>query len=234
MPPLKLEVLPMPELKEAGDRFWFKIRLDSELRWQPDAWRWPVTDSQIEAVLNDPELSSPDEKVRRLCQVADRSRNECQRAIMSRKWGPDVNRYVGISIDDFERQKAEPKVSSSTLFWFYRGRLVKVIHKGPVDELSLRIKHKVLNHEKALDKLRREVEAFENFSRLQGASRVAISETVRMFVWQRDGGRCTQCGSQQRLEFDHVIPIAKGGSNTERNIQLLCEVCNRSKGSTIC
>src|SRR5713101_8557469 len=58
-------------------------------------------------------------------------------------------------------------------------------------------------------------------------------EDVRLFVWQRDRGQCVKCGSKQRLEFDHIIPVAAGGSNTERNIQLLCESCNRAKGSTI-
>jgi len=42
-----------------------------------------------------------------------------------------------------------------------------------------------------------------------------------------------KCGRQERLEYDHIIPLVKGGSNTERNIQLLCESCNRSKGSVI-
>jgi len=58
-------------------------------------------------------------------------------------------------------------------------------------------------------------------------------ESVRLFVWQRDKGQCAKCGSRERLEFDHIIPLAPGGSNTERNIQLLCEACNRSKGATI-
>lgn len=56
---------------------------------------------------------------------------------------------------------------------------------------------------------------------------------VKMFVWQRDQGRCVTCGSQERLEYDHIIPIAKGGSNTARNLQLLCERCNRAKGASI-
>ena len=63
--------------------------------------------------------------------------------------------------------------------------------------------------------------------------RQPIPDDVKMFVWQRDGGRCIKCGSQENLEFDHIIPLAKGGSNTSRNIQLLCEKCNRSKGANL-
>ena len=63
--------------------------------------------------------------------------------------------------------------------------------------------------------------------------REPIPPQVQMFVWQRDQGRCVKCGSRERLEYDHIIPLVKGGSNTERNIQLLCESCNRAKGSTI-
>ncbi|MHB8637962.1 MAG: HNH endonuclease [Fimbriimonadaceae bacterium] len=63
--------------------------------------------------------------------------------------------------------------------------------------------------------------------------REPIPRSVQSFVWRRDGGRCVQCGSNERLEFDHIVPHSRGGSNTERNIQLLCERCNRSKGATI-
>jgi hypothetical protein len=63
--------------------------------------------------------------------------------------------------------------------------------------------------------------------------RQPIPDDVKMFVWNRDKGRCVNCGSQENLEFDHIIPISKGGSNTERNLQLLCEKCNRSKRDDI-
>ncbi len=63
--------------------------------------------------------------------------------------------------------------------------------------------------------------------------RTLIPQDVRDAVWRRDGGKCVQCGSNKRLEFDHIIPIAKGGSNTYRNIQLLCEECNRTKSDKI-
>ncbi|MGG5505071.1 HNH endonuclease [Myroides odoratimimus] len=44
---------------------------------------------------------------------------------------------------------------------------------------------------------------------------------------------CVKCGSKNRLEFDHIIPYSEGGSNTYRNIQLLCENCNRVKSNKI-
>lgn len=65
------------------------------------------------------------------------------------------------------------------------------------------------------------------------AGRRPIPRDVKMFVWQRDGGACVECDSQEDLEYDHIIPVSRGGSNTERNLQLLCEPCNRSKGAKI-
>ena len=60
-----------------------------------------------------------------------------------------------------------------------------------------------------------------------------ISQKVKDQVWRRDLGKCTQCGSNENLEFDHIIPFSKGGANTYRNIQLLCESCNRYKSDNI-
>ena len=64
-------------------------------------------------------------------------------------------------------------------------------------------------------------------------SRPRLPESVRIEVWRRDGGKCAKCGSRENLEYDHIVPVSKGGSNTTRNIELLCESCNRSKGSNI-
>jgi len=63
--------------------------------------------------------------------------------------------------------------------------------------------------------------------------RLPIPDDVKIFVWKRDDGKCVNCGSQTNLEFDHTIPVSKGGSNTARNIQLLCESCNRKKSNNI-
>lgn len=63
--------------------------------------------------------------------------------------------------------------------------------------------------------------------------RRTISERVRNEVWRRDQGKCVDCGSRVRLEYDHIIPVSKGGSSTARNIELRCETCNRQKGARI-
>ena len=60
-----------------------------------------------------------------------------------------------------------------------------------------------------------------------------ITQKVKDDVWNRDGGRCVECDSNENLEFDHIIPHSKGGANTYRNIQLLCQDCNRTKSAKI-
>ncbi len=63
------------------------------------------------------------------------------------------------------------------------------------------------------------------------AARIGIPDDVKQFVFARDAGRCRQCGAANDLQFDHVIPVALGGSSSADNLQLLCGVCNRRKGA---
>jgi hypothetical protein len=60
-----------------------------------------------------------------------------------------------------------------------------------------------------------------------------IPGDVRDRVWQEYSGRCAECKADQYLEFDHIIPVAKGGNNTQANIQLLCRRCNLTKSDSI-
>lgn len=64
-------------------------------------------------------------------------------------------------------------------------------------------------------------------------TRERIPPEVRRAVWIRDQGKCARCGSRVRLEYDHIVPVSRGGSNTERNIELLCEFHNRAKSNNI-
>lgn len=63
--------------------------------------------------------------------------------------------------------------------------------------------------------------------------REMIPQKIKDLVWQRDKGRCVICGNNENIEFDHIIPVSKGGSNTYKNVQILCEKCNRTKSVNI-
>lgn len=60
-----------------------------------------------------------------------------------------------------------------------------------------------------------------------------IPQDVRIAVWQRDQGKCVQCGARDYLEYDHIIPYSKGGATTVNNMQLLCRRCNQAKRDLI-
>jgi 5-methylcytosine-specific restriction endonuclease McrA len=53
-----------------------------------------------------------------------------------------------------------------------------------------------------------------------------IAEILKM---QR--GKCAYCRIKMgdKYTVDHIIPVAKGGTNDRRNIQLTCMPCNREK-----
>lgn len=62
----------------------------------------------------------------------------------------------------------------------------------------------------------------------------AVPPHVKNAVFQRDGGKCVQCGYiGQYIEYDHSVPRSKGGPNTAGNIQLLCRMCNLKKGDRL-
>lgn len=48
-------------------------------------------------------------------------------------------------------------------------------------------------------------------------------------VFERDGHQCVECGSADRLEVDHIMPMAAGGDDELSNLQTLCKPCNASK-----
>ncbi|GBF78667.1 HNH endonuclease [Aphanothece sacrum] len=62
--------------------------------------------------------------------------------------------------------------------------------------------------------------------------RIPIPKSVRDYVFKRDNYQCKSCGQHQQetcLNIDHIIPLAKGGSNNISNLQTLCQTCNQRK-----
>lgn len=67
-----------------------------------------------------------------------------------------------------------------------------------------------------------------------------IPKTIKNLVWKRAEGKCqyknpttgVKCNSTYRLEFEHKIPWAKGGSHSIENLRLYCSAHNKLKAIT--
>jgi hypothetical protein len=67
-------------------------------------------------------------------------------------------------------------------------------------------------------------------------ARPAIPAAVQHAVWLRDGGRCTwvgegsgqRCEARTMLEFDHIVPVCRGGKGDVAGLRLRCRFHNRS------
>lgn len=77
------------------------------------------------------------------------------------------------------------------------------------------------------------------FKKSIAGQRAIMTSKLRENIKQRDNYTCQYCGvsvydeKNLLLEIDHIIPLSKGGTSTEDNLQTLCWKCNRSKGSKI-
>ena len=61
-----------------------------------------------------------------------------------------------------------------------------------------------------------------------------IPAKVKLVVWERDQGKCVECGATDNLHFDHILPFSKGGTSiTAENVQLLCMRHNLQKSAKI-
>lgn len=67
-------------------------------------------------------------------------------------------------------------------------------------------------------------------------TRRRFSETKLMARLLEFDGRCAECKAKidmkNQPEWDHVIPLALGGTDTLDNLQPLCRPCHRAKTGT--
>lgn len=68
----------------------------------------------------------------------------------------------------------------------------------------------------------------ETANDLRPSAEVWMKTRERIFM--RDDYTCAYCDERGgRLECDHVVPVSRGGSNSDDNLVTACFYCNRSK-----
>lgn len=141
--------------------------------------------------------------------------------------------------EDREREQRQRELEEENKLQEEKNNQLKIENKNRRD-----LKYKELVKRKLLEKERKlelEAEAIKELEREGKLSkdytlsheRKSIPSHIKQAVWKRDKQKCVSCGSQQNLEFDHIIPVSTGGSNNLKNIQLLCFSCNRTKSNKI-
>ena len=115
--------------------------------------------------------------------------------------------------------------------WLYQDRWYIVEGKFTSEEKKLLVMECADKRRQHFEKARKKFTS--DAAREAAKPRDRIPEDVRIAVWRRDQGMCTRCKSRENLEYHHIIPRDKGGSNTVANIELLCRSCNRAKGNRI-
>lgn len=102
--------------------------------------------------------------------------------------------------------------------------------------------------------LRRAYEAYPNEPTMKAAERILIEEAHKLplrpspppksrasskgftinqsrRIWDRDGWTCVTCGTHADLSVDHILPVSRGGSDDDANLQAMCRPCNSRKGN---
>jgi 5-methylcytosine-specific restriction endonuclease McrA len=153
-----------------------------------------------------------------------------RRLISGSRVFPSISRAAHRAIvrEQGERPVAVGRDERAT-WWMFRDRVFRDDEGLGADEVMAllvdRERRRRRQIERAMDLMRAEEAG--------GPRREPIPEAVRREVFRRDGGRCVTCGSDELLQFDHVIPVALGGASTPENLQLLCASCNREKGASL-
>ncbi len=177
------------------------------------------------------------QKVNNEWQKQQRIEKKLKEAKAYERWREHIRNWEVLEAEKLAKEKEELAKEREKVEQIEKEELERKIEKE--NRIKENIKRQILEKEK-----RKQLES-EAIQELLDAGlidnnfysginiREAIPTEVKISVWKRDKECCVTCGSRNNLEFDHIIPVSKGGSNTIRNIQILCRECNRRKSSKI-
>jgi 5-methylcytosine-specific restriction endonuclease McrA len=113
-------------------------------------------------------------------------------------------------------------------YWVFEDRVFWEDEDLAADDVLALVRERQRRRRRTLERAHAALAGEASASRRQ-----PIPHAVRLAVWERDGGRCVECGSRFDIQYDHVIPVVAGGATSVENLQILCAPCNRRKGAAV-
>ena len=59
----------------------------------------------------------------------------------------------------------------------------------------------------------------------EGEEELPVPDALHLSVWSRHRGRCVDCGSDERVNFDKILATSESRSETPLNFDLRCQAC---------
>ena len=69
--------------------------------------------------------------------------------------------------------------------------------------------------------------------RIRPTKRLTWPKGLKRSLMRRQDNTCAYCGYRRiaaSMDIDHIIPVVRGGTNDESNLQVICRPCNQRKG----
>ena len=164
--------------------------------------------------------------VRRLTLFGWRYQLVLGRNMSSTAWSSKRQR----ALEQAQRAGPTPLLSADArTYWLFENRLYWTEEDLAARDVLALVRDRELRRQRKLERAHAAMAADEaGVTRRNG-----IPRGVKQAVWERDGGRCVECGSSFDIQYDHVIPFSMGGASTVENLQILCSDCNRRKGASL-
>ena len=142
------------------------------------------------------------------------------------RWKPAQYRTIQL------RQQSKPVpviYSRERQWWMFEGTFYWDNDNPTSRDLLARIPDRERKAERKLER----AHMLLNIDANPQPQRRPITRDMRRAVFERDGGKCVQCGGTFDLQYDHIIPVALGGATSVENLQLLCSQCNLEKSDSL-
>lgn len=169
------------------------------------------------------------------------SRREHYRALDRRQKDKDREK---LRARDIARYYRDPEKSRERVRNYYRRNAEKVKAKAISRRRKLKsdndprhFEYLEKNRAKVRDWAKRNPEKYRSLLRNTKAKRKGVvgkhTASDIKDIRQMQGGKCAHCAIKLKDKFhiDHIIAVARGGTNFRQNLQLLCIPCNLKKGA---